>query len=367
MLPVGIDFASIQFGAARLLRLLAVPGGLLALWVWQLARRRRDRRLYARSRTVPVRERIPLAGGLLFWLCLIAATSLVVVALSRPRAAISAVRTAGIDLIVLQDGSASMRVADVEGSRWQRSIQFLRTLAESVTWEDDRLAMAVFAKLATPQIRLTKDPNTMFFFLDHLKDQPPLRLEDNNTWDTNIESGIYWGMRLIEKDEELHGKSKNAKAFVLVSDGQAWSGDVERSLRLANARDFPVWVVGVGTSLGGYIPEAPPEEGSDTPTRIRATLDRDSLIRIGSRGGGAYYQLGQGDDRTIANQIVDRTRRRAGSIGVEERADELYWRFLAAAAGFICLGVLSLRERGELWMQAAGAAVILEIISSLTR
>jgi len=33
MLPVGIDFASIQFGAARLLRLLAVPGGLLVLWV----------------------------------------------------------------------------------------------------------------------------------------------------------------------------------------------------------------------------------------------------------------------------------------------------------------------------------------------
>jgi len=367
MLPVGIDFASIQFGAVRLLRLLAVPGGLLVLWVWQLARRRRDRRLYARSRTVPVRERIPLAGGLLFWLCLIAATSLVVVALSRPRAAVSAVRTAGIDLIVLQDGSASMRVADVEGSRWQRSVQFLRTLAESVTWEDDRLAMAVFAKLATPQIRLTKDPNTMFFFLDHLKDQPPLRLEDNNTWDTNIESGIYWGMRLIEKDEELHGKSKNAKAFVLVSDGQAWSGDVERSLRLANARDFPVWVVGVGTLLGGYIPDVPSEEGSDTPTHIRAILDRDSLIRIGSRGGGAYYQLGKGDDRTIANQIVDRTRRRAASIGVEERADELYWRFLAAAAGFICLGVLSLRERAELWMQAAGAAIIFEVISSLTQ
>jgi hypothetical protein len=174
-------------------------------------------------------------------------------------------------------------------------------------------------------------------------------------------------MRLIEKDEELHGKSRNAKAFVLVSDGQAWSGDVERSLRLANARDFPVWVVGVGTLQGGYIPDVPPDEGSDAPTRIRGTLDRDSLIRIGSRGGGTYYQLGDGDDRTIANQIVDRTRRRAGAIGIEQRADELYWRFLAAAAGFICLGVLSLRERAELWMQAAGAAIILEIASSLTR
>ena len=50
-----------------------------------------------------------------------------------------------------------------------------------------------------------------------------------------------------------------------------------------------------------------------------------------------------------------------------DRADELYWRFLAAAAGFLCLGVLSLRERAELWMQAAGAAIILEIVASLTR
>ena len=367
MLPAGIDFGSIQFGAPRLLRLLVVPGGLLVLWVWQLARRRRDRRRYARGRTVPVRERISLAGGLLFWLCLIVATALVIVALSQPRAVISVVRTAGIDLVVLQDGSASMRVTDVEGSRWRRSIQFLRTLAESVTWKDDRLAMAVFAKLAMPQIRLTKDPNTLFFFLDHLKDQPPLRLEDNNTWDTNIESGIYWGMRLIDKDEELHGKSKNAKAFVLVSDGQAWSGDVERSLQLAVARDFPVWVVGVGTLQGGDIPDVPPLEGSTQPTTIRATLDRDSLVAIGSRSGGAYYELGKGDDRTIANQIVDKTRRRAGSIGIEQRADELYWRFLAAAAGVICLGVLSLRERAELWTAAAGAAIILEIVASLTR
>ena len=40
-----------------------------------------------------------------------------------------------------------------------------------------------------------------------------------------------------------------------------------------------------------------------------------------------------------------RKRRRGGSIGAEQRADELYWRFLAAAAGALYLGVLSLRER----------------------
>ena len=91
--------------------------------------------------------------------------------------------------------------------------------------------MALFAHIAAPQVRLTKDPNTFFFFLDHLAQESPFRLEDDTTWDTNIELGIAWGMRLIEKDTEIHGKSPNAKAFVLITDGQAWSGEVARALK----------------------------------------------------------------------------------------------------------------------------------------
>ena len=75
-------------------------------------------------------------------------------------------------------------------------------------------------------MRLTKDPNSFFFFLDHLGDHSPFRLEDNPTWDTNIETGIDWGVKLVEKDSELFGKSKNPKGFVVITDGQAWSGDV---------------------------------------------------------------------------------------------------------------------------------------------
>ena len=85
-------------------------------------------------------------------------------------------------------------------------MRFLRTLGESLRWENDRVAMALFAHMATPQIRLTKDPNTYFFFLDHLEDKSPFRLEDDGTWDTNIERGIYWGLRLIEKDEEIRAQ-----------------------------------------------------------------------------------------------------------------------------------------------------------------
>ena len=119
--------------------------------------------------------------------------------MARPTATVPLVRTAGADVVILLDGSASMRVRDVGADRWQRSVQFLRTLGESLRWKNDRIALALFAHVAEPQIRLTKDPNTYFFFLDHLDKESPFRLEDDPTWDTNIEQGIFWGVRLIAR------------------------------------------------------------------------------------------------------------------------------------------------------------------------
>ena len=119
-----------------------------------------------------------------------------------------------------------MYVTDVKPDRWRRSIRFLRTFAEALSWKGDRVALALFAHLASPQVRLTRDPNALFFFLDHLGDRSPFRLEDIPTWDTNIEEGIRWGLKLVEKDEELFGKSGNPTAFVVITDGQAWSGSV---------------------------------------------------------------------------------------------------------------------------------------------
>jgi len=316
---MGINVDTLRFADPQYLWLLVVPGGLLVGWFWQLAARRRDARRYRQHRRLPVREHFPIFGSLVFWLCLILASASVIIALARPTATASLVRTAGVDLVVLQDGSASMRTEDVPGgNRWRRSMRFLRVLGESLAWRDDRMAMALFAHIAAPQVRLTKDPNTYFFFLDHLASDSPFRMEDDTTWDTNIELGIAWGMRLIEKDTEIYGKSPNAKAFVLVTDGQAWSGEVARALKIARTNDVPVYVVGVGTTLGGFIPE-PPRKPNDTTPReppIRAALDRASLTQIANAGGGEYMELDREGDREIANKIIDATRRRAGSRGL---------------------------------------------------
>ena len=372
MLP-RLSLEQLEFYEPQYLWLLTIPAVLLALWVWRFVSRRADARALRRHRIVPVRERFAIAGDLPFWLLLLPAMACVTIALARPHGPAQAIRVGGIDMVILADGSASMRVRDIPGGdRWQHSMNFVRLVAESLDWQDDRLALTVFARIAAPQVRLTRDPNTFFFFLDHLDQAPPFRIEDNTTWDTNLELAVYWGLRLMERDEELHGKSANGKMFVLLTDGQAWSGQVANSLRLAARRKVPIYTVGVGSLAGGRLPPPPPEPGTGRGVQVASAeppltsrLDRESLQRIASATGAQYFELDRDNDRRIANAVVDAGRRLAPTLGVEQTAEELYWWFLAAAAGFILFGMLFLRNRTELALHLAGTVAVFIVVSRL--
>ena len=369
-----------MFGAPHFLWLLAAPAVLLLAWLWRFARRAADLRQLRRRRSLPVRERFAIGGDLWPWLFVTLAIAALIVAAARPRGVTTTVSRAGVDIVVLQDGSASMHVQDTSAfageepgrlrrdnawpaaTRWQRSMTFLRLLGDSLSWNDDRMALTVFAHIATPQIRLTSDPNTVFFFLDHLHARPPFRLEDDTTWDTNLEQGIAWGLRLIEKDRELHGPSSNGTLFVMLSDGEAWSGEVARSIEKASREDVPLFVVGVGTLGGGALPESATAGGGKEPSPGRSRLDRASLQRIAAAGGGRYFELDRDPDRDIANAIIDAGRRRAPATIEEGAVDELYWRFLAAAVAMAAIGAVLFRERVELWMQLTAAVLTAAIL-----
>ena len=345
----------IAFGAPQFLWLLAAPAAFLMLWVWRFWRRAADLRRLRARRSVPIRERFSFGGDLLFWFFLILSSASLAVALARPRGVTTVLNRAGVDIVVLQDGSASMHVTDVPGNRWKRSMDFLRLLGDSLSWNDDRMALTVFAHIATPQIRLTSDPNTVFFFLDHLHDRPPFRLEDDTTWDTNLEQGIAWGLRLLEKDRELHGPSPNGKIFVMLSDGESWSGEVARSIDRAVREHVPLNVIGVGTLAGGDLPEIA-DEGEEPKSPGRSRLDRASLQRIAAAGGGQYFELDRDADRDIANAIIDAGRRQAPPTTEKGTEEELYWRFLAGSLALAAAGTIFLRERTELWIQLAATA-----------
>jgi Ca-activated chloride channel family protein len=363
-----IDFGQIEFGEPDYLWLLVVPAILLAMWVWRFSKRRADNRRLLSHRTVPVRERFAIVGDLPFWLSLILATICLVLALAKPHGPASTVRQGGVDLVILGDGSASMRVQDVAGNRYQRAMKFLRLLGDALSWKTDRVALALFAHIATPQIRLTTDPNTLFFFLDHLDKEPPFRIEEDTTWDTNLELGLHWGIRMIERDEEVHGKSANAKMFLVLSDGELWSGEVQKALEESVARNIPVFVVGVGTLGGGKMPPyygPDGEEVHDPEVPEYSRLDRKSLQEIAYTGGGQYFELDRDGDRHIANAIIDAGKRLAPALTVSDDAEQLYWYFLSMAALFTLVGMLFLRDRADLWLQLTGAGIALAWVSQI--
>jgi Ca-activated chloride channel family protein len=347
------------FAAPGALWLLAAPVLLALLWAWQVARRWQEVGALRAARVVPWRERHGVFGPLPAWLCLAAAAACLLAAVARPRGTATAMGRAGVDIVVLADASASMHGRDVAGGRWARSMAFVRRLGDALSWQDDRVALAAFAHIATPQIRLTRDPNTVFFFLDHLGARPPFRLEDDTTWNTDLEQAVAWGLRILEKDEELHGASPNARVFLMLSDGEAWSGQVAKSIARARDARVPIFVVGVGTLAGDWLPEIAQPPGEPPVPHTISRLNRASLMRIADSGGGQYFELDRDADRDIANAIVDAGRRLAPPKPAEPTVIEYYPRLLLAAVVLAGVAMLFVRGRTELWLQAGLAAAAL--------
>jgi hypothetical protein len=202
---------------------------------------------------------------------------------------------------------------------------------------------------------------------DHLDNEPTFRLENDSSWNTNVEDAIYWGMKLVETDREMYGNNGNAKTFVVVSDGQVWSGNVENAIALAVKQGISIDVIGVGTSSGGNIP-LPRDERGVVLTGfevLRSSIDRNSLREIARTGRGEYFELGASADEQIAARIIQNASRRSESEQVDEAFDELYWYLLAAAAGCVALGVLFLKQRFQLALGLAAALAMMALVSSL--
>jgi hypothetical protein len=98
---------------------------------------------------------------------------------------------------------------------------------------------------------------------------------------------------------------------------------------------------------------------------IRSVLDRASLVQLAVAGGGEYFQIGDEPDRIVAFRIVDRLRRRADVVKQVESFDDLYGRFLMAAAVVLVIGTAFLRKRAELGWQVAGALAVVLLLASL--
>jgi hypothetical protein len=163
--------------------------------------------------------------------------------------------------------------------------------------------------------------------------------------------GISWP-KLLAQDERISGrKSLNAKAFLLLSDGQAWSGQVERTLQSAREQGVPVFVVGVGTSNGGFIPEPPPEDPQKACRPCIRARPRFAATIAGA--GGTAPGLDHERDVDIAVTIIDAVRKARGGV---KKAPTTLWACLAMAAIFLVLGIGYVRTAPNPFATAGVAA-----------
>ena len=96
--------------------------------------------------------------------------------------------------------------------------------------------------------------------------------------------------------------------------------------------------------------------------RISLASDRRSLRAIAEAGGGQYFELGTERDEVIALKILSDIQQRAQVFQQEDVFTELYWLFLAAAAGLLCMGTLVLKDRTQLWWQLATGLTIVILL-----
>ena len=97
------------------------------------------------------------------------------------------------------------------------------------------------------------------------------------------------------------------------------------------------------------------------------SLDGASLVQIAVAGGGEYFEIGDEPDRVVAFRIIDRLHRQSDVSQQVDSFEELYRRFLMAAAVMLGLGMLFLHKRTDLAWQAGGVVVAVVLLLGCRR
>jgi Ca-activated chloride channel family protein len=214
-----------------------------------------------------------------------AATSLVVgLAGLRVGYAFEEVHSTGIDLVIALDVSDSMKVVDgTDGvtrlDRARREIQDLLTRIDG-----DRVALVGFAGTAWLACPLTLDTAAASMFLDELDP------------DLASRQGTALGVALDVSREAFESGARDARAILLLTDGEDHGGDALEAARKAADEGIRVFAIGIGRDEGSPIPDGDGGFRRDRKGElILSKLDEPTLQSVAEATGGGYVRSTLGD------------------------------------------------------------------------
>lgn len=317
-----------RFGEPLYLYLLLIVPFLIVFYLYTNYRRRKKLRQYGDP--VLMVHLMPNVSkyrpDVKFWL-VTAALVMVIFMLARPQfgSKMETVKRQGVETVVALDISNSMMAQDVTPSRLDKSKKLVSRLVE--TFNNDKVAMIVFAGEAFTQLPITSDYISAKMFLETIS--PSLI----TTQGTDIRGAIDLAMKSFTPNEGV------GRAIVLITDGENHEGGAVEAAQQAAAKGVRVFVLGVGSPDGSPIPvEGTNDFRRDKDGNVVVTrLNEQMCQEIAKAGNGMYVRV---DNTNNAERALNAEINKLAKADVEtqvytefdEQFDVLAWLALVLLA-----------------------------------
>lgn len=263
-------------------------------------------------------------------ICFILALFFIVIAVARPKWGLKQVEAKSLssDIVVAIDVSKSMLAQDLKPDRITRAKIVFKDLSEKL--KGQRIGLIAFAGQAYWQCPLTSDVKAFEMFLSLLDtDTVPF-------YGTNIAAPIDLACESLKK------VPSNAKALVIITDGESFDGDLKESLNLAKESQTKIFCVGIGTEKGEPIPTY--EKGQfkeylkdKNGKTVVTKLDSSTLEQLALTTGGRYYNM---NENPSLNNLIDRLNKLdkiEGTANIFNNLEDRFYYPLAIALIFLLL------------------------------
>lgn len=317
-----------RFGEPIYLYLLLIVPFLVVFYLYTNYRRRKRLRQYGDPELMA--HLMPNVSkyrpDVKFWL-VTAALVMVIFMLARPQfgSKMETVKRQGVETVVALDISNSMLAQDVTPSRLEKSKKLVSRLVE--TFNNDKVAMIVFAGEAFTQLPITSDYISAKMFLETIS--PSLI----TTQGTDIRAAIGLAMKSFTPNEGV------GRAIVLITDGENHEGGAVEAAQQAAEKGVRVFVLGVGSPDGSPIPvEGTNDFRRDKDGNVVVTkLNEQMCQEIAKAGNGMYVRV---DNTNNAERALNAEINKLAKADVEtqvytefdEQFDVLAWLALVLLA-----------------------------------
>ena len=316
------------FEYPNLLWLLAIPVLLTALYIYQelTGRKPHMRVSTAAPWKLEGRSALSVLRHLPF-VFRIAALSLIIVAIARPRSSsqMEKIDTEGIDIVLAMDVSTSMLARDFNPDRISAAKDIaIEFIAQRPT---DRIGIVVFAGESYTQCPLTTDRATL---INLMKEVQTDLIEDGTAIGNGLATAV---ARMAESDAK-------SRVIILLTDGVNNSGEIAplTAAEIANTYGVRVYTIGVGANGTAPYPVMTPW-GVDIQ-RVNVEIDEDLLKTIAETTGGRYFRATDNTKLAEIYSEINRMEKARTTIDSFPVYKELFTRYALLALVFLLLELL---------------------------